>query len=193
VKWNATSFGTNYMFLESFMRRNDKFMVWFMSPEFRHSSYFLTEMERYAFDNITNVEWWENMQYVLDEVEPLYVFLTFVDRGKSPTLGEVHMQYTNTKHTYQSKFENDSARYNMIMDVVDARMNMSHPSFKEQSRVHLIHAPKKTTYIITERIEINVIKHQSIYYIAEDLIQNKRINIQRTKDRRRQCQLRNAT
>jgi hypothetical protein len=33
---------------------------------------------------------------------------------------------------------------------------------------------KKTTYIITECIEINVIKHQSIYYIAEDLLQNKR-------------------
>jgi hypothetical protein len=30
------------------------------------------------------------------------------------------------------------------------------PGFKEQSWVHLIHAPKKTTYIITECIEINV-------------------------------------
>jgi hypothetical protein len=30
------------------------------------------------------------------------------------------------------------------------------PDFKGQSRVHLIHAPKKTTYIITECIEINV-------------------------------------
>jgi hypothetical protein len=30
------------------------------------------------------------------------------------------------------------------------------PGFKEQSRVHLIHAPKETTYIITECIEINV-------------------------------------
>jgi hypothetical protein len=29
------------------------------------------------------------------------------------------------------------------------------PGFKGQSRVHLIHAPKKTTYIITECIEIN--------------------------------------
>jgi hypothetical protein len=28
--------------------------------------------------------------------------------------------------------------------------------FKEQSRVHLIHVPMKTTYIITECIEINV-------------------------------------
>jgi hypothetical protein len=30
------------------------------------------------------------------------------------------------------------------------------PGFKGQSRVHLIHAPKKTTHIITECIEINV-------------------------------------
>jgi hypothetical protein len=67
------------------------------------------------------------------------------------------------------------------------------PGFKEQSQVHLIHAPKKTTYIITECIEINVIKHQSIYYIAEDLLQSKIINIKRTKDRRRQCRPRHAT
>ena len=43
--------------------------------------------------------------------------------------------------------------------------------------MHLIHAPKKTTYIITECIEINVIKHQSNYYIAEDLLQNKIIKV----------------
>jgi hypothetical protein len=30
------------------------------------------------------------------------------------------------------------------------------PGFKGQSPVHLIHAPKKTTHIITECIEINV-------------------------------------
>jgi hypothetical protein len=35
--------------------------------------------------------------------------------------------------------------------------------------------------------------NQSIYYIAEDLLQNKSITIKRTKDRRRQCRLRNAT
>jgi predicted nuclease with TOPRIM domain len=33
---------------------------------------------------------------------------------------------------------------------------MSHPGFKGQSWVHLIHVPKKTTYIITECIETNV-------------------------------------
>jgi hypothetical protein len=66
------------------------------------------------------------------------------------------------------------------------------PGFKEQSQVHLIHAPRRQ-HIITECIGINVIKHQSIYYIAEDLLQNKVMKIKQTKDRRRQCQLRNAT
>jgi hypothetical protein len=31
------------------------------------------------------------------------------------------------------------------------------PGFKEQSRVHLIYASEKTTHIITECIEINII------------------------------------
>jgi hypothetical protein len=31
------------------------------------------------------------------------------------------------------------------------------PGFKEQSRVHLIYVPEKTTHIITKCIEINVI------------------------------------
>jgi hypothetical protein len=43
VKWNATRFGTNYMFLESFMRNKDKFMVWLMSPEFGRSCFFQSE------------------------------------------------------------------------------------------------------------------------------------------------------
>jgi hypothetical protein len=47
------------------------------------------------------------------------------------------------------------------------------PGFKGQSRVHLIHAPKKTTYIITECIEINVTIIRVLYYIAE-VLQNKR-------------------
>jgi hypothetical protein len=50
---------------------------------------------------------------------------------------------------------------------------LSHPGFKGQSRVHLIHAPKKTTYIITECIEINVTIIRVLYYIAE-VLQNKR-------------------
>ncbi|WVZ97014.1 hypothetical protein U9M48_042581, partial [Paspalum notatum var. saurae] len=44
VKWNATRFGTNYMFLESMFKKKDQFMVWLMSPEFRRTRHFNTEM-----------------------------------------------------------------------------------------------------------------------------------------------------
>jgi hypothetical protein len=48
-------------------------------------------------------------------------------------------------------------------------LNLSHPGFKEQSRVHLIHAPKKTTYIIIECIEINVTIKSEYFLHSESL------------------------
>jgi hypothetical protein len=63
------------------------------------------------------------MQEVLDDVEPLYVFLRFADQDKSLALGEVSMQYTNTNNTYQSKLVHDNAWYNLIMEVVGSRMD----------------------------------------------------------------------
>jgi hypothetical protein len=39
------------------------------------------------------------MQIVLDDVEPLYVFLRFPDQDKSPTLGEVFLQYERNMAT----------------------------------------------------------------------------------------------
>jgi hypothetical protein len=41
-------------------------------------------------------------------------------------------------------------------DIPSIRSMLVTPGFKGQSRVHLIYAPKETTHIITERIEINV-------------------------------------
>jgi hypothetical protein len=50
---------------------------------------------------------------------------------------------------------------------------MSHLGFKEQSRVHLIHAPKMTTYIITECIEINVTIKSEYLLHSGSLTKNK--------------------
>jgi hypothetical protein len=33
VRWNATHFGTNYLFLESFLRRKYHFMQWMITPQ----------------------------------------------------------------------------------------------------------------------------------------------------------------
>jgi hypothetical protein len=101
VKWNATKFGTNYMFLEKFMGKKDTFMLWMMSLEFRGSHFFLSEAGGYACSNLTHFDWWANMQQVLDDVEPLNVFLRFADQEKYPTLGH------------------DRARYDMIIKMVN--------------------------------------------------------------------------
>jgi hypothetical protein len=61
------------------------------------------------------------------------------------------MAYDDTRHTDVSK------RGGSWLGVDRRGCRLSHPGLKGQSRVHLIHAPKKTTYIITECIEINVI------------------------------------
>jgi hypothetical protein len=66
------------------------------------------------------------------------------------------------------------------------------PGFKEQARC--ISYMRQEDNIYNNRVyRDKFIKHQSIYYIAKDLLQNKIINIMRTKDCWRQCQLRNAT
>ena len=75
-------------------------MQWMVTSEFRESRHFKSEMGQYAFQTLTSLDWWTNMKYVLDDVEPLYSFLRFADQDKVPTLGEVHVQYQNTKLTY---------------------------------------------------------------------------------------------
>jgi hypothetical protein len=61
----------------------------------------------------------------------------------------------------------DRCSYVLLSESEDSSKWIVTPGFSGQSQVHLIHAPKKTTYIITECIEITG------SYIAEDL-QNKR-------------------
>ncbi|XP_039855240.1 uncharacterized protein LOC120713322 [Panicum virgatum] len=102
VKWNVTRFGTNYMFLESMYRKKDQFMTWLVSPEFRRSRHFKSETGRYIYECITSLQWWANMEYVINDVEPLYMFLRFADTDKTPNLSEVTMEYQNMRQTFTS-------------------------------------------------------------------------------------------
>jgi hypothetical protein len=79
VKWNATQFGTNYMFLESMHSRRDKFMTWMTSPSFLESRFTNMDEGRFAHSCLSSLTWWEIMHFVLKGVEPLYTFLRFAD------------------------------------------------------------------------------------------------------------------
>jgi hypothetical protein len=65
VRWNATRFGTNYMFLESMFHRKDKFMVWMSSSGFLESKFSSTHGGRYAHSYLSSLTWWDTMYYVL--------------------------------------------------------------------------------------------------------------------------------
>jgi DNA modification methylase len=112
------------MFLPSFMRKKDQFMQWMMTPEFQASRHFNSEQGRYAYANFTNLDWWANMQYVLKDVESLYVFLRFADQDQVPTLGEVVVQYQNTKQTYAANLsQKNPTRFQHIMEIIDRRIS----------------------------------------------------------------------
>jgi hypothetical protein len=65
VRWNATRFGTNYMFLESMFHHKDKFMAWMSSPGFIDSKFSSPQEGRYAHSCLSSLTWWDTMQYVL--------------------------------------------------------------------------------------------------------------------------------
>jgi hypothetical protein len=73
-----------------------------------------------------------------------------------------------------------------------AGVTLSHPALRNKARC--ISYMRQEDNIYNNRVYRDKChKHQSIYYIEEDLLQSKRINVKRTKDRQCQCQLRNAT
>jgi hypothetical protein len=93
VRWNATTFSTNYIFLESMFRRKDKFMAWMSSPGFLDSKFSSTQEERYAHSYLSSLMWWDMMQYVLKRVETLYAFLHFADQNNIPNMSKVLLRF----------------------------------------------------------------------------------------------------
>ena len=97
VKWNATRFGTNYMFLESIYRKRDRFMQWMASTEFQHSKWANTEDGKITHANFASMAWWDALKYIIDMVQPIYKFLRFADQDKKPNICEVVMAYQTMK------------------------------------------------------------------------------------------------
>jgi hypothetical protein len=83
----------NYMFLKSMFRRKDKFIVWMSFPGFFKSSFSSTHEGRYAHSCLSNMKWWDTMEYMLKGVEPLYAFLHFIDQDKMSNMSEVLLRF----------------------------------------------------------------------------------------------------
>lgn len=122
VRWNATRFGTNYMFLDSMFRRKDKFMAWMSSASFLESRFSKIDEGRYAHSCLSSLTWWESMEFVLKGVEPLYAFLRFADQDKVPNLSEVLLRFTMLKNEYESLLADYPRDLDRYMKVINPRM-----------------------------------------------------------------------
>lgn len=123
VKWNATRFGTNYMFLESLYRKREAFMQWMTSTEFLHSKWSSTEEGRFAQARLSNVQWWDGLGYLLRTVEPVYKLLRFADQDKKPNMGDVVMFYQNMKAEMESYFGANRSTWNEYKAILDTRIS----------------------------------------------------------------------
>jgi hypothetical protein len=149
VRWNATRFGTNYMFLESMYYRKEKFMTWMSSTGFLESRFSSTEGGRYAHSFLSSLTWWYTMQYVLKGVEPLYAFLCFANQDKIPNMSEVLLQFHVCTSEYESilrDYPNDLEQY---MRVIKPRMgDVSNTTFVNAgtSNFHIFNPNAKHKY-----------------------------------------------
>jgi hypothetical protein len=57
VRWNATRFGMNYLFLESFLRRKDCFMQCMTTPQLQHSGYLDSNAGKYVHACLSSLPW----------------------------------------------------------------------------------------------------------------------------------------
>jgi hypothetical protein len=122
VKWNATRFGTNYMFLDSIYRKREQFLQWVSSPDFLNSKWADTEDGRFMQTRFSCIEWWDVLKYIIDTVQPVYKFLRFADQDKRPTLCDVVMEFQNMKAEMESFFSRNTSTWNEYNNILEARI-----------------------------------------------------------------------
>ena len=123
VKWNATRFGTNYMFMESFLRKREKFMQWMGSPEFLQSKWAKSPEGAFAHARLSSMVWWDGLAYIIGTVQPIYKFLRFADQDKRPNMADVVYQYQNCKQELESFFGRNKHTWREYKTIMDKRIS----------------------------------------------------------------------
>jgi hypothetical protein len=102
VRWNATHFGTNYLFLQSFLRRKDHFMQWMATPQLQQPVYLNSNAGKYAHACLSSLPWWDNLKRIVESVQPLYAFLWFADQERIQNFSEVLFRYHILRQEYDA-------------------------------------------------------------------------------------------
>jgi hypothetical protein len=122
VRWNATCFGTNYLFLGSFLRRKYRFMQWMATPQLQKFGYLDFNAGKYAHACLSSLPWWDNLKRIVESVQPLYAFLRFADQKRIPNFSEVLFRYHILRQEYDALFHDDRTSFDQYIEIANKRM-----------------------------------------------------------------------
>ncbi|XP_062217237.1 uncharacterized protein LOC133917347 [Phragmites australis] len=122
VRWNATRFGTVFIFLESFWDRQDKFKAWMVSGEWTNSAWRDEEDHEFTYDCLTNRRWWSDMELVLKAVTPIYYVLRFADQQKSASISGFLPKMLKVIDGIHATLSNKEELRDRIMEVINTRL-----------------------------------------------------------------------
>jgi hypothetical protein len=115
--------GTKYLFLESFLRRKDRFMQWMATPQLQQSGYLDSNAEKYVHACLSSLPWWDNLKRIVESVQPLYAFLWFTNQKRIPNFSEVLFMYHILRQEYDVLFHNDRTSFDQYIEIVNKRIH----------------------------------------------------------------------
>jgi hypothetical protein len=111
VRYNATCFGINYLFFESFVQRKEYFMQWMATPALQQSGYLDSNARKYAYACLSSLPWWKNLKRIMDCVQLLYAFLRFADQERIPNFSDILFMYHILRQKYDDLFHDDRTSF----------------------------------------------------------------------------------
>ena len=125
IRWNATRFGTVFMFLQSFWDRKDKFQAWMISSEWKNSDRKNDDDNLFTTDCLMSRVWWDNMELVLKGVTPIYSVLRYANQQKNGTISGFLPRMLHAQDEINAKLKHDDratiSLLNRYMEVINRR------------------------------------------------------------------------
>ncbi|CAM0152396.1 unnamed protein product [Urochloa decumbens] len=126
IRWNATRFGTVFLFLQSFMDKREKFEAWMISSDWKNwknNDLRGQEDHMFTYDCLTSRIWWDDMELVLKAVTPLYSVLRFADQQKNGTISGFVPRITKAQNSIFATLKHDEHVSKGLLDRVNEVIN----------------------------------------------------------------------
>lgn len=122
IRWNATRFGTVFIFLQSFWDRQDKFMQWMVSDDWKNNAWKDEADHAFTYDCLLNRRWWNDMELVLNAVTPIYTVLRYADQQKNATIAGFLPKMMTAMAQIRGNLSKEKALLDRIVGVIKKRL-----------------------------------------------------------------------